>query len=899
MKLFSIFCSLFIICNCVQAQNVNCPPNIDFELGDFSSWQCFTGTTFVTTGNVNVISLTPSPPTLDRHEIVTATSGNDPYGNFPKLCPYGGLYSVRLGNTGVGNEAEGLSYTFQIPSNADTFSLTYYYAVVFEDPSHFAFEQPRFFVTAYDVLTGNLINCASYNYISNGAIPGFEQSPIAGDVLYKNWTPASIDFSGLAGRSVRIEFKTADCTKSGHFGYGYVDVGTGCGGLIAAGAYCISTNSATLNAPFGFASYKWYNDSYTTLIGTTRTVTISPPPPLNSIFHVDMIPYPGFGCRDTADAFLEVLPVPDTPVVASDVYYCQFGLAQPLTATPVSGNELLWYTTASGGTPTYTAFTPNTSVNGVFYYYVSQKKLFGCESLRKKITVTITPSPIISFTLNNLRQCLNTNSFVFTNTSTNLTAGSIYTWDFGDGQTSNSASTNHTYATIGTYTVKLKIQNSQNCFKELSRVVTVVPKPIANFSFPAIICENQTSILLVDNSTVPNGLSTVNTWWWNIGGSINTTQSPPAFTNIAGSIPVRLAVTNTDGCKSDTVSKTILVHFAPIPKFGISPLLCENEIIQLTDQSFMPQGAGTDQITKWTWWYDNVLSSNIKNPITNLSVGSHNIKLVVESNQGCNFRNKDTTIIIHPKPIIALKINDSCVKRDIIYTATNTTNIPVNKWFWNFGNGLQLKTAVETKKYYLEGYNPVTLIGQNIHNCKDTIIRPFTIYYNRSKAQRDTIVATDEVLQLSTTDTINMASYIWTPNIGLSNTTISNPLATHIYDQIYELNTLTVQGCDAYSKILVRRYDGPQLYVPSAFTPNKDGKNDLLKVFPVGIKSFGNFSVYDRFGQLVFYTTDYNKGWDGIFKGARMNMGNFVWFCSAVDYRGKTLFRKGNVLLIR
>jgi gliding motility-associated-like protein len=898
MNFFSTLFALFFVCSYGQAQTAICPPNIDFEVGDFSNWQCFTGSTFVNNG-INVISLSPSAPTANRHEIVTAASGNDPFGNFPKLCPNGGQNSVKLGNSGTSNQAEGISYTFQIPADADTFSLTYYYAVVFEDPNHSLPQQPRFFVSAYDVLTGNLINCASYNYISNGAIPGFLQASSGNNVLYKDWTPASIDFSGLAGRTVRVEFKTADCTVGGHFGYGYVDVGTGCGGLIAAGAYCISTNSATLNAPFGFASYRWYNDTYSTLIGTTRTVTISPPPPLNSIFHVDMVPYPGFGCRDTADAFLQVLPVPDTPVVVSDKYYCQFDVPQVLTAIPVSGNELLWYTTATGGAPSYIAPIPNTSVNGVFYYYVSQKKLFGCESERKKITVTITPSPIVSFTINNLRQCFTNNNFVFTNTSTNTTSGSVYSWDFGDGQTASTANATHAYTTFGTYTVKLKIQNAQNCFKELSKTITVVPNPVANFTFPATICENQTPILLSDNSTVPSALSTVNTWWWSINGTINTSQNPASFITNGGNLPVRLAVINSDGCKSDTVSKTVVVHYAPIPKFKMGTLFCENEIIQFTDQSYMPTSAGTDQIIKWTWWYDNVLSSTIQNPAANLPLGVHQIKLVAESNEGCNYRNADSTIIIYPKPAIALSISDSCAKRDIVFTANNNTTIPVNKWFWNFGNGLQLRTATETKKYFVEGYSPVTLIGQNIHNCKDTIIRPFTIYYNRSKAQRDTIVATDEILQLSTSDTINMASYIWTPNIGLSGTTISNPLATYMYDQVYELNTLTVQGCDAYSKILVRRYDGPQLYVPTAFTPNRDGKNDLLKVFPVGIKSFENFSVYNRFGQLMFYTTDYSKGWDGFFKGIKMDTGNYVWFCSAVDYRGNKLFRKGNVLLIR
>ena len=438
-----------------------CPPNIDFELGNFSNWDCFIGTTSYT-GSTNFITLTPSPPTPFRHQLMTNAATMDSYGGFSTVCPYGGGTSVKLGNNSTGNQAEGISYTFQIPANADTFSLTYYYAVVFEVPSHLAHQQPRFRVSAYDVLTGNVINCASYDYVSSGVIPGFLNSSLGGNVKYKSWTPASIDFSGLAGRQVRLEFKTADCTEGGHFGYAYLDVATGCGGVIAAGAYCVSTNSVTLNAPFGFQNYYWYNNSYSTLIGSTRTVSISPPPPLNTIFHVDMVPYPGYGCRDTADAVLTVLPVPDTPIALTNIFYCQLDPSTMLSATAVSGNELLWYNSPSGGMPSAIAPIPSTATAGNFNYYVTQKKLFGCESDRKKITVTVSPTPVVSFTINNNRQCANGNSFICTSTSTNLSSTVTYEWNFGDGSTSNLPTVAHIYSTAGTYNITLKIFNSAN-----------------------------------------------------------------------------------------------------------------------------------------------------------------------------------------------------------------------------------------------------------------------------------------------------------------------------------------------------------------------------------------------------------------------------------------------------
>ncbi|MES2774355.1 MAG: hypothetical protein V4722_09235 [Bacteroidota bacterium] len=243
-----------------------CPPNIDFEAGDFSNWQCFTGTT-QWIGTQNVINLVASPPVSGRHEIISSTTAKDSYGLFPQLCPYGGTSSVKLGNTGTGAEAEGLSYTFIVPPTVDTFTFTYFYAVVFENPGHTNPEQPRFFVTAYEVATGNVINCASYDYVSTGALPGFQVSPQGNLVLYKDWTPTSLQFAGLGGKEVRLEFKTGDCTRGGHFGYAYLDVASGCSNILATAPYCIETNSLLLNAPYGFQSYTWYNSNFSAVVG--------------------------------------------------------------------------------------------------------------------------------------------------------------------------------------------------------------------------------------------------------------------------------------------------------------------------------------------------------------------------------------------------------------------------------------------------------------------------------------------------------------------------------------------------------------------------------------------------------------------------------------------------------
>jgi gliding motility-associated-like protein len=113
------------------------------------------------------------------------------------------------------------------------------------------------------------------------------------------------------------------------------------------------------------------------------------------------------------------------------------------------------------------------------------------------------------------------------------------------------------------------------------------------------------------------------------------------------------------------------------------------------------------------------------------------------------------------------------------------------------------------------------------------------------------------------------------------------------------LYALTQEGCDKTTKILIKRFKGPEIYIPTAFTPNGDQRNDSLKVFPVGIKSFGHFTVFNRFGNVVFTTTDFTKGWDGKQNGKLSDSGTYIAVAEAVDYLGKPMIKREIVLLIQ
>jgi gliding motility-associated-like protein len=87
--------------------------------------------------------------------------------------------------------------------------------------------------------------------------------------------------------------------------------------------------------------------------------------------------------------------------------------------------------------------------------------------------------------------------------------------------------------------------------------------------------------------------------------------------------------------------------------------------------------------------------------------------------------------------------------------------------------------------------------------------------------------------------------------------------------------------------------------VPTAFTPNNDGSNDILKPIPIGIDRLDYFCIYNRYGQIIYSTGDAGAGWDGTRKGELQSSGSYVFAAQGKDYKGRKILKKGTVFLIR
>jgi gliding motility-associated-like protein len=133
----------------------------------------------------------------------------------------------------------------------------------------------------------------------------------------------------------------------------------------------------------------------------------------------------------------------------------------------------------------------------------------------------------------------------------------------------------------------------------------------------------------------------------------------------------------------------------------------------------------------------------------------------------------------------------------------------------------------------------------------------------------------------------------------LNNPDLADPVATLSSKQEYIFSISTPEGCLAKDTIHIKVFEGPAVYVPTAFTPNGDGLNDLLRPVYVGIAKLDKFSVYNRWGQLVFSTSDIKKGWNGTTDGKASASGTYVWVIKATNSFNKSFVLKGTATIIR
>lgn len=150
-------------------------------------------------------------------------------------------------------------------------------------------------------------------------------------------------------------------------------------------------------------------------------------------------------------------------------------------------------------------------------------------------------------------------------------------------------------------------------------------------------------------------------------------------------------------------------------------------------------------------------------------------------------------------------------------------------------------------------------------------------------------------------DTIDGIVYQWIPDEGLSCSNCPSPDITLDHDQEYTILMQDTSACNYLEEyqLFIQIIKEAKVDIPSAFTPNGDGSNDLLKIRGWGIDSLIYLRIYNRWGQLVYESNNLDAGWDGTFKNKPQPIGTFVYIFEVQDIIGETIRKKGYVDLLR
>ncbi len=383
--------------------------------------------------------------------------------------------------------------------------------------------------------------------------------------------------------------------------------------------------------------------------------------------------------------------------------------------------------------------------------------------------------------------------------------------------------------------------------------------------------------------------------YWDFGdGFISNLESPSHLYATAGIYTVKLVETGLDGCQSDTVRKMISIGDYPIADFEIFDT-CANQPPRVIDRS----SAAVGTISQWNWKLDGREVSTSQVPqLKDISAGTHTLELSVSSNYGCTSAPVKKQFNMKPAPVITANAKNGCVNIPVSFHGEQTDNATViTGWHWNLANGEKSLLQDPIATYGAPGYYNVEATATGANGCVSNTAT-ISLFINQAIADagNDTVILRNQPFQLNASGGVR---YNWAPANGINDTANSNPIVLLDDDASYILSVTTAEGCKDDDVIHLKIFRGSDIKVPSAFTPNHDGLNEILRPIYKGIKRLEHFSIYNRWGQLIFFSNNLSGGWDGRWNGSEQATGVYIWRIRAYDYARKAYDLKGTITLIR
>jgi gliding motility-associated-like protein len=692
-------------------------------------------------------------------------------------------------------------------------------------------------------------------------------------------------FIGLAAGSYTITFVT----------------GAGCAGTVPTNPVVTSGPAPTSTATATNTSCPSVNDGVVTVtpVGTGTTYTLNPGAVTNTTgiftglaagtYTVTFVT--AAGCNGT---------VPQNPVVTAGPFLTStFTQVNPVCAginngsisitpaAPAAGPFTVTLT-GPGGPYTVSASAPvvfNNLAPGVYNYSFTDAG--GCTGTGGPVTLTSNP-PIFT-------------PAVVVNPSCNGGGNGSVTFSPIGGvapyQYSNNAGatyqTSSAFTGLSATTYSFRIRDNVGCIKDTTITLiqpTVLINNISN-STPAGCSNNDGSISATASGATPTYTYTI------AGPTVNTTgASSGVFTGLANG-SYTITATDVQGCTASATGTVNLIDNMFL-YVGNDTTICEESSI-----TFQPQTNAQTNTFTWTGIYGTA-TSTIANPTIKNAVATPRDTATYVLHAvwgGCERR--DTIIVnVLYKPVAnAGRDTAICINTYAVLNGSSSHVSGTVNYEWTPSTNVAYPTQAVTN------VNPA---GSNITHTYTLTVRD---EYGCNFAVTDQVNVTVQppvpaFAGNDTTATLGVAhqlmasggsSYLWSPSAPLNYNDIRNPLATLMEDQKFVVQVTDVAGCIGYDTVFVKVYAGPAYYIPNAFTPNGDGLNDIFRPIPVGMVKTDWFRVFNRFGETVFETTQWMKGWDGTFRGKKQPIGAYVWAIKGVDRNGKKIEMKGTVMLVQ